>query len=70
VQEGHATRAEERDLRLLASGKCISEIAATTGCSYETTQARLARVRIRLGLRHTVALVRYAVLRYSTGEEP
>ena len=53
--------AEERVARLLALGAMTREIADTFGVSIKTIDTHRGRVLRKLGLRTTVALVRYAI---------
>ena len=52
---------EEQVLRLLAQGKSVRECAATMGISIKTVETYQRRLRDKLNLDSTAALVKYAI---------
>ena len=54
----------ERDvLRLIAEGLSTKQVAAALGVSTKTAETHRARLMTKLGIHHTVGLVRYAIRR-------
>jgi DNA-binding NarL/FixJ family response regulator len=56
------SKREREVLRLIGSGKAVKEIAAVLALSETTISTYRTRILIKLGLKSTAELIRYAVM--------
>jgi DNA-binding NarL/FixJ family response regulator len=64
------TRSEIEILQMIASGFGSQEIAAMTNRSVKTIEAHRANIRLKLNLKNSADLIRYATLKFSHVESP
>lgn len=62
------TRSEIEIMQMIASGLSSQEIAALKNRSIKTIEAHRANVRLKLGLKNSADLIRYATLKFSPPE--
>ena len=62
------TRSEVEIMQMIASGLGSQEIAAITNRSKKTIEAHRANIRLKLNLKNSADLIRYATLKFSPAE--
>ena len=63
------TRSEIEILQMIASGFGSQEIAANTHRSIKTIEAHRANIRLKLNLKNSADLIRYATLKFAQAEQ-